>query len=917
MPFCTSIPKNLPDFIVEVTSKKFKKSSKTVIDSTCLSDNWETCKVYRIPSCVAGTYLLYNLHKNPHYMLHNSKRDWFEKQAKVKGIHIYDVNQPATEIPNELYHFTYNSAPYIQHVLPFEKDFCLEEIITKLKSEKDINKRGNWANSHGWQGQNLIFQHVMTVPHHTTLSELDKQIFRLMTNIVYSIYSDKLQVVPYTGHKNRMYTFAQQLIAETSSYSNRPDNIFESVTYAMTYCDTKNENNTELLKPHIDSQNCRDCSYNVVFSVYFYYRPTTDPSNLIRVVFVGYSRKSIGDYYRRLKRRTLFKEHLLKYIKIMENTDSERLNLSLQNAMQNSTNNQSDHIMSTKLPFMDKCAYYSLYASVLYDLIYSKPDGKTWTMSKVLELVLPVAWLTTGSNYYRIVKQWQTNGIPKGHLTVEVVKSLVLIGGSMSGGDGPRMQPFVNRPIPMIRVNQGLQVIFDIVKKANANIEKCYLEEFVSEMQKKVYGVGWLGAQHLLSILCLLRIIKNIEYIRQAMPMKNTLTEAKIHANYNINHKTACALYKEIAKEKFGGCTRIVENLGCEFFRDIKEPHGDWDDDDYIESVNKRCAGSSIQHPDTFYSTQSLFIEKNGNIDRLYYDTNGNVCKETMNAKHFGIYHLEEKDSPTRWVEENNATNMFIPIKPMQTNPPLAKKPKVQIHPTVFHYEYCVEQKKIIEIFHDFHNVMPVFEDLLEPEFGKKINGVFYEIDLLWLLNDLVGKNLGKKRKSKHQSRKKMHCISKYIRDKDRKIQIYTYSWKTVGCSMSILKLSSDKMYPNGFVEYSKLESNKSQGIKSDSMRAFYESPEAAKMALMIKILTTTKNCNIATHPNFQKRFSSNKLQMIFIFQKSSDKDAINTNNFFGVLSKSGSKKYKLHVPSHTRSHLFQPWHTFPICNGK
>ena len=85
------------------------------------------------------------------------------------------------------------------------------------------------------------------------------------------------------------------------------ENVFERVTYAMTYCkkEAGDAHTVDLLKPHIDSQKCRDDSYNVVFSVYFYYQSTQQ--DLIQVVFVGYSRKSIGEYFRQFQRRTLFK----------------------------------------------------------------------------------------------------------------------------------------------------------------------------------------------------------------------------------------------------------------------------------------------------------------------------------------------------------------------------------------------------------------------------------------------------------------------------------------------------------------------------------------------------------------------------------------------------------------------------------
>ena len=136
MPFCSSIPKNLPDFIIEVTSNNFRKGSKTVMDSSYLSNNWETLKIYRIPPFLAGTYLLYDLHKNPHYMLNHNQRKQFQKQTNSKNIEIYDVIQSTTEIKNEIYHYTHESNVYKQHVLPYEKEFCLPQIIKSSRLKR-------------------------------------------------------------------------------------------------------------------------------------------------------------------------------------------------------------------------------------------------------------------------------------------------------------------------------------------------------------------------------------------------------------------------------------------------------------------------------------------------------------------------------------------------------------------------------------------------------------------------------------------------------------------------------------------------------------------------------------------------------------------------------------------------------------
>ena len=83
-----------------------------------------------------------------------------------------------------------------------------------------------------------------------------------------------------------------------------------------------------------------------------------------------------------------------------------------------------------------------------------------------------------------------------------------------------------------------------------------------------MYGVGNLGAQHLLAVLSLLRLLKDPDYVRCSSVLEKTATETKIVDKYRLRYKSINALYNELATEKFNGNHRLVENLGCEFLRD-------------------------------------------------------------------------------------------------------------------------------------------------------------------------------------------------------------------------------------------------------------------------------------------------------------------------------------------------------------
>ena len=220
---------------------------------------------------------------------------------------------------------------------------------------------------------------------------------------------------------------------------------------------------SELLKPHIDRLNCPNKGFNVVFSVYFHvpYTHKNKKKDMVRLVFIGYSRKSISDYYKRLNLRFNFKHDLLKY----HSYTNQRKHLSIRTAIPFSEN-KDDHIITHTLPFFDKCAFYSIFVSPIYDLI-RKFTAKNWYIQDFLELILPIGWLTTGTNYYRVLKKWEQNGIPNGNLSQAIINDLIKMGGHLTSGSGPRMQPFCNVPITKDILYDGLHRLYLVVEKAN------------------------------------------------------------------------------------------------------------------------------------------------------------------------------------------------------------------------------------------------------------------------------------------------------------------------------------------------------------------------------------------------------------------------------------------------------------------
>ena len=79
----------------------------------CLSeDKWISEKVFRIHPFQSGVYLLYDLHKNPHYHLPTNMRNCYNKKADQKGIKVIDVNTDSYICPDQLYHFSNESTTF-------------------------------------------------------------------------------------------------------------------------------------------------------------------------------------------------------------------------------------------------------------------------------------------------------------------------------------------------------------------------------------------------------------------------------------------------------------------------------------------------------------------------------------------------------------------------------------------------------------------------------------------------------------------------------------------------------------------------------------------------------------------------------------------------------------------------------------
>ena len=190
--------------------------------------------------------------------------------------------------------------------------------------------------------------------------------------------------------------------------------------------------------------------------------------------------------------------------------------------------------MNLVLPYLDKhSSFYSSYVTGLRQVILERD----LSLEKAVELLLPLAWLTTSSRMYPIFRRWWQEDIPtSNNYTVLFIETMVKEHGSLTSGEGARYQPSFNFSVRLSEIEAGLRILYETIVAMN----KMEIEPGDPKLYrrlKEIVGVGDLGALHLISIATLAGIVIHPIYATKAFVCKGTRTFDKIHQQYG------CLLY--------------------------------------------------------------------------------------------------------------------------------------------------------------------------------------------------------------------------------------------------------------------------------------------------------------------------------------------------------------------------------------
>ena len=104
------------------------------------------------------------------------------------------------------------------------------------------------------------------------------------------------------------------------------------------------------------------------------------------------------------------------------NIVGQRQHLSLSSAIKFIPNQTIDEVNMT-IPFIDKCGFVSIFVSCIYDLLIHFENKLH--IDQLLEIMLPIGWISTGINYYRVIKKLQHSTLPTSNLSMTIIKDLL------------------------------------------------------------------------------------------------------------------------------------------------------------------------------------------------------------------------------------------------------------------------------------------------------------------------------------------------------------------------------------------------------------------------------------------------------------------------------------------------------------
>ena len=139
-----------------------------------------------------------------------------------------------------------------------------------------------------------------------------------MTSFYNEVYGKYIMNTPQKVDMNRIMEWGNKLPmirrgkienSQNNKSGSEPSNIFESITYGMTYVGV--DYSTQL-KCHVDFFNDKIEGFNFAMTVYFHHKHKRT-GKYVRIAIIGYMRRVVSDFYDRFENRKKLMENMILY----------------------------------------------------------------------------------------------------------------------------------------------------------------------------------------------------------------------------------------------------------------------------------------------------------------------------------------------------------------------------------------------------------------------------------------------------------------------------------------------------------------------------------------------------------------------------------------------------------------------------
>ena len=230
------------DMYFETTSD-FSTAPYKVKKEEHFCDKWKTDKIYCIPCAPNETYLAWHLHNRPHYQKSQFERESVEKKADAKRITFKLLNKNVEEEYGNILSYTDQTDQYKSakvHIDQFDLNEVSDMLFSMKKKQRGVGSIARSAGRSSLHMRRKTNDDIVT-PQTTKLIPLDGKYLRLMIKVFQKIYQPNLNEHPLVVDKERINKFANQLLhlcqenKMTTGSNNIPENIFEQITYGITF----------------------------------------------------------------------------------------------------------------------------------------------------------------------------------------------------------------------------------------------------------------------------------------------------------------------------------------------------------------------------------------------------------------------------------------------------------------------------------------------------------------------------------------------------------------------------------------------------------------------------------------------------------------------------------------------------------